>query len=50
MISIRHGLRNEFGVEESFVVFMLEARTHPPPSTLARDAAELDALPQGAHL
>jgi putative acetyltransferase len=46
----RHGLRNEFGVEESFMVFMLEARAHPPPSTLVRYAAEFDALPQGAHL
>lgn len=46
----RHGLRNEFGVEESFMVFMLEATAHPPPSTIVRYAAEFDALPRGAHL
>lgn len=46
----RHGLRNEFGVEESFMVFMLEARAHPPPSTLVRYAPEFTILPQGARL
>lgn len=46
----RYGLRNEFGVEASFMVFMLEARAHPPPSTLVRYAAEFDALPRGATI
>jgi putative acetyltransferase len=46
----RHGLRNEFGVEESFMVFMLEARAHPPPATLVRYAPEFDKLPRGAVL
>lgn len=46
----RHGLRNEFGVEESFMAFMLEAGAHPPPSTLVKYAAEFDVLPHGAHL
>ena len=46
----RHGLRNEFGVEESFMVFMLEASAHPPPTTLVRYAAEFNALPHGAYL
>lgn len=46
----RHGLRNEFGVEESFMVFMLEARAHPPPSTLVRYAPEFAGLPRGVRL
>jgi len=46
----RHGLRNEFGVEESFMAFMLEAGAHPPPATLVKYADEFDALPQGAYL
>ncbi len=46
----RHGLRNEFGVEESFMVFMLEARAHPPPATLVRYADEFQSLPRGAAL
>ncbi|HTD91310.1 MAG TPA: N-acetyltransferase [Burkholderiales bacterium] len=46
----RHGLRNEFGVEESFMVFMLEAGAHPPPSTLVKYAPEFNALPRGARL
>src|SRR5262245_57347973 len=29
----RHGLRNEFGAEDAFQVFLLEAGTHPPPGT-----------------
>lgn len=41
----RHGLRNEFGAEDSFMAFMLEARAHPPPSTLVRYAPEFAALP-----
>lgn len=45
----RHGLRNEFGVEESFMAFMLEARAHPPPSTLVKYASEFAALPHGAQ-
>ena len=46
----RHGLRNEFGAEESFMVFMLDARAHPPPSTLVKYASEFEALSQGAQL
>jgi putative acetyltransferase len=46
----RHGLRNEFGVEESFMVFMLEAQAHPPPATLVRYATEFATLPRGAAL
>ena len=46
----RHGLRNEFGVEESFMVFMLDARAHPPPSTLVKYDSAFDALPHGALL
>lgn len=46
----RHGLRNEFGVEESFMVFMLEARAHPPPSTLIKYAPEFRTLPRGAGM
>ncbi len=41
----RHGLRNEFGVTGSFMVFMLDAVAHPPPSTLVKYAAEFNALP-----
>jgi putative acetyltransferase len=36
----RHGLRNEFGVEESFMVFMLDSHAHPPPGTIVKYAAE----------
>ena len=46
----RHGLRNEYGAEESFMAFMLEARAHPPPSTLVKYASEFAALPRGAQL
>jgi putative acetyltransferase len=42
----RHGLRNEFGVEEEFMVFMLDARAHPEPGTLVKYAAEFSALPK----
>lgn len=38
----RHGLRNEFGEEESFMVFMLEAGAHPPPGTMVKYAREFD--------
>lgn len=38
----RHGLRNEFGVEEAFMVFMLEAKCHPEPGTMVKYAAEFD--------
>jgi putative acetyltransferase len=38
----RHGLRNEFGVEEAFMVFMLEAGAHPPPGTMVKYAREFD--------
>jgi putative acetyltransferase len=41
----RHGLRNEFGVEEEFMVFMLEASAHPTPGTLVKYAPEFDGLP-----
>ena len=40
----RHGLRNEFGTEENFMVFMLEAGAHPPPSTLVKYAPEFNLL------
>jgi putative acetyltransferase len=40
----RHGLRNEFGVEDSFMVFMLDAGAHPPPGTLVKYASEFDQL------
>ena len=40
----RHGLRNEFGAEEAFMVFMLEARAHPPPGTLVKYAPEFAGL------
>lgn len=46
----RHGLRSEFGAEESFMLFMLEARAHPPPLTLVRYAPEFKALPHDARL
>jgi len=46
----RYGLRNEFGMEESFMVFLLEARAHPPPSTIVRYSPEFTTLPQGARL
>ena len=36
----RHGLRNEFGAEEEFMVFLLDARVHPTPGTLVRYAPE----------
>ncbi len=36
----RHGLRNEFGVEESFMVFMLDSHAHPPPGTMVKYAPE----------
>jgi putative acetyltransferase len=46
-LASRHGLRNESGGGESFMVFMLEARAHPPPSTFVKYPSEFDALPQG---
>jgi len=46
----RHGLRNEFGTGQSFMVFMLEASAHPPPSTLVKYAPEFDAQPHGVLL
>ena len=36
----RHALRNEFGAEEAFMVFMLEAHAHPHPGTLVKYAPE----------
>jgi putative acetyltransferase len=38
----RHGLRNEFGVEEAFMVFMLDSGAHPPPGTMVKYAREFD--------
>lgn len=40
----RHGLRNEFGTEENFMVFMLEAGAHPPPGTLVKYTPEFNLL------
>ena len=40
----RHGLRNEFGVEDHFMVFMLEAGAHPPPGTLVKYTPEFNLL------
>ena len=40
----RHGLRNEFGAEDSFLVFLLDATGHPPPGTLVKYASEFSAL------
>lgn len=36
----RHGLRNEFGAEEEFMVFLLDARAHPTPGSLVKYASE----------
>ena len=44
----RYGLRSEYSAEGSFMVFMLEARAHPPPSTLVRYASEFRKLPREA--
>lgn len=41
----RHGLRNEFGNEEAFMVFMLDAGAHPPPGTMVKYAAEFAGVP-----
>jgi putative acetyltransferase len=38
----RHGLRNEFGAEEAFMVFMLEASCHPQPGTMVKYMQEFD--------
>lgn len=40
----RHGLRNEFGAEDEFMVFMLDATGHPPPGTLVKYSSEFSAL------
>lgn len=40
----RHGLRNEFGVEDAFMVFMLDAGAHPPPATMVKYAPEFDGF------
>lgn len=45
----RHGLRNEFGAEEEFMVFMLEAHAHPVPGSLAQYAPEFAGLPKREH-
>ena len=42
----RHGLRNEFGAEDAFMVFMLDAGGHPPPGALVKYAPEFSALPK----
>ena len=38
----RHGLRNEFGAEDAFMVFVLDAGQHPPPGTVVKYAPEFD--------
>lgn len=38
----RHGLRNEFGVEEAFMVFMLESGRHPEPGSMVKYVPEFD--------
>lgn len=45
----RHGLRNEFGAEEAFMAFMLEARAHPLPGSLVKYAPEFAGLPKREH-
>jgi putative acetyltransferase len=45
----RHGLRNEFGVEEEFMVFMLDARAHPTPGTLVKYSPEFARLALKKH-
>jgi len=40
----RHALRNEFGAEEAFMVFMLEAHVHPHPGTLVKYAPEFEGF------
>jgi putative acetyltransferase len=42
----RHGLRNEFGVEDEFMVFMLDAWQHPTPGTLVKYPSEFGGLPK----
>jgi putative acetyltransferase len=38
----RHGLRDEFGAEGAFQVFLLDAGAHPPPGTLVKYVPEFD--------
>jgi putative acetyltransferase len=38
----RHGLRDEFGAEGAFMVFVLDAGQHPPPGTTVKYAREFD--------
>ena len=38
----RHGLRNEFGVEEAFMVFMLESGRHPEPGSMVKYVPQFD--------
>lgn len=40
----RHGLRDEFGAEEAFMVFLLDASMHPPPGTVVKYAPEFDGF------
>jgi putative acetyltransferase len=40
----RHGLRNEFGAEEDFMVFLLDASAHPSPGTLVKYDPEFSAI------
>jgi len=40
----RHALRNEFGAEDAFMVFLLEARAHPHPGTLVRYVPQFDGF------
>lgn len=38
----RHGLRDEFGAESAFQVFLLDASAHPPPGTVVKYVPEFD--------
>lgn len=40
----KHGLRNEYGADEAFMVFELEAGGLPPPGALVKYAPEFGAL------
>ena len=40
----RHGLRNEFGAEDAFMVFLLDAGMHPPAGTLVKYSPEFDGF------
>lgn len=40
----RYGLSTDFKLKQSFLVFMLDAFAHPPPSTLIKYADEFDPI------